>query len=74
MRTARPIWLQGFIVGYVAKVLMLDKSVPTTAVFIASLLGFLIIPFAGWLSDRFGRRITYRGFCLLLIGLRLARL
>lgn len=58
---------QGFIVGYVAKVLMLDKSVPTTAVFIASLLGFLIIPFAGWLSDRFGRRITYRGFCLLLM-------
>jgi len=58
---------QGFIVGYVAKVLMVDKSVPTTAVFIASLLGFLIIPLAGWLSDRFGRRITYRWFCLLLI-------
>lgn len=58
---------QGFIVGYVAKVLAVDKSVPTTAVFIASLLGFLIIPFAGWLSDRFGRRITYRGFCLLLM-------
>ncbi|MCU5771940.1 MHS family MFS transporter [Erwiniaceae bacterium BAC15a-03b] len=58
---------QGFIVGYVAKVLMVDKSVPTTAVFIASLLGFLIIPLAGWLSDRFGRRITYRCFCLLLI-------
>jgi len=58
---------QGFIVGYVAKVLMLDKSVPTTAVFIASVLGFLIIPFAGWLSDRFGRRITYRVFCLLLM-------
>ncbi|WP_437614231.1 MFS transporter [Erwinia sp. V71] len=58
---------QGFIVGYVAKVLMVDKSVPTTAVFIASVLGFLIIPLAGWLSDRFGRRIVYRCFCLLLI-------
>lgn len=58
---------QGFIVGYVAKFLMVDKSVPTTAVFIASLTGFLIIPLAGWLSDRFGRRITYRSFCLLLI-------
>lgn len=58
---------QGFMVGYVAKVLMVDKSVPTTAVFIASLLGFAIIPLAGWLSDRFGRRITYRGFCLLLM-------
>lgn len=58
---------QGFMVGYVAKVLMVDKSVPTTAVFIASLLGFAVIPLAGWLSDRFGRRITYRGFCLLLM-------
>lgn len=58
---------QGFIIGYVVKVLAVDKSVATTAVFIASLLGFLIIPFAGWLSDRFGRRITYRCFCLLLI-------
>lgn len=58
---------QGFIVGYVAKVLMVDKSVPTTAVFLASLLGFLIIPLAGWLSDRFGRRVVYRVFCLLLM-------
>lgn len=58
---------QGFIIGYVAKVLMVDKSVPTTAVFIASLLGFAVIPLAGWLSDRFGRRITYRWFCFLLI-------
>lgn len=58
---------QGFIIGYVAKVLMVDKSVPTVAVFIASLLGYLIIPLAGWLSDRFGRRITYRWFCFMLI-------
>ncbi|MET3794602.1 MFS transporter [Aquamicrobium terrae] len=58
---------QGFIIGYVAKVLMVDKSVPTVAVFIASILGFAIIPLAGWLSDRFGRRIVYRWFCLLLI-------
>lgn len=58
---------RGFIIGYVAKVLMVDKSVPTVAVFIASILGFAIIPLAGWLSDRFGRRIIYRWFCLLLI-------
>ncbi|WP_279046893.1 MFS transporter [Cedecea davisae] len=58
---------QGFIIGYVAKVLAIDKSVPTLAVLIASVLGFAIIPFAGWLSDRFGRRIVYRWFCLLLI-------
>ncbi|KFD20899.1 MFS transporter [Tatumella ptyseos] len=58
---------QGFMVGYVAKVLMMDKSVPTTAVFIASVLGFLVIPLAGWLSDRYGRRKLYRIFCLLLM-------
>lgn len=31
---------QGFIVGYVTKILLLDKSVATTAVMIASLVGF----------------------------------
>lgn len=58
---------QGFIVGYVVKVLTVDKSVATQAVLIASILGFLIIPLAGWLSDRFGRRIIYRWFCALLM-------
>ena len=58
---------QGFIIGYVAKVLMVDKSVPTLAVLIASILGFAIIPLAGWLSDRYGRRIVYRAFCFLLM-------
>ncbi|PHM44546.1 alpha-ketoglutarate permease [Xenorhabdus mauleonii] len=58
---------QGFIIGYVANALMLDKFIPTIAVFIASILGFLIIPLSGYFSDRFGRRITYRWFCLLLI-------
>lgn len=58
---------QGFVVGYVSKVLLVDKSVSAMAVFIASILGFAIIPLAGYLSDRFGRCITYRWFCLLLI-------
>lgn len=58
---------QGFIVGYVTKILLLDKSVATTAVMIASLVGFLVIPLAGYLSDKFGRCITYRMFCLLLM-------
>ncbi|QTL39655.1 MHS family MFS transporter [Xenorhabdus budapestensis] len=59
--------VQGFIFGYVTNVLMIDKSIPTIAVFIASILGFLIIPLSGYLSDRFGRRIVYRWFCLLII-------
>lgn len=58
---------QGFLVGYVVKALTVDKSVPTTAVLIASILGFAVIPFTGWLSDRFGRRIVYRILCLALV-------
>ncbi|PIT22578.1 MFS transporter [Snodgrassella alvi] len=58
---------QGFVIGYVVESLTVSKTVATTAVFIASLLGFFVIPFAGWLSDRFGRRIVYRWFCFLLM-------
>lgn len=58
---------QGFVIGYVVKILGVSKTVPTTAVFIASLLGFIVIPFSGWLSDKFGRRIIYRIFCFLLM-------
>lgn len=58
---------QGFLIGYVVNALMVDKAVPTTAVVIASVLGFAVIPFSGWLSDRFGRRIVYCVFCALLV-------
>lgn len=58
---------QSFLVGYVVKALTMEKAVPTTAVLVASFLGFAIIPFSGWLSDHFGRRITYRVFCALLV-------
>ncbi|MGE9549015.1 MFS transporter [Snodgrassella sp. CS2] len=58
---------QGFVIGYVVKILHVNKTVATTAVFVASLLGFFVIPFAGWLSDRYGRRIVYRWFCFLLM-------
>lgn len=58
---------QGFVIGYVVKILGVSKAVPTTSVFIASLLGFVVIPFSGWLSDKYGRRIIYRIFCFLLM-------
>ncbi|WP_415857103.1 MFS transporter [Sinomonas sp. G460-2] len=59
---------QTFIVGYVTKVLVLDKSLSASAVFVASLIGFAVIPLAGYASDRFGRRITYRAFCIALVA------
>lgn len=58
---------QGFLVGYTVNALGMNKGVPTTAVLVASILGFAVIPFSGWLSDRYGRRITYRVFCALLV-------
>lgn len=58
---------QGFLIGYVAQALMVDSEVPTRAVLIASILGFAVIPFAGWLTDRFGRRIVYRVLCGTLV-------
>ncbi|WP_442862228.1 MFS transporter [Campylobacter sp. RM9333] len=58
---------QSFLVGYVYTILLLDKQIATTGVLIASFLGFLVIPLSGWLSDKFGRRIMYRIFCLLLM-------
>lgn len=58
---------QGFLIGYVVNALAVSKTVPTTAVLIASVLGFVVIPFSGWLSDRFGRRVVYRVFCALLV-------
>jgi MHS family metabolite:H+ symporter-like MFS transporter len=51
--------VQTFLVGYLATVLLVDKSVGTTAIMYGSLLGFLTIPVMGLLGDRFGRRPLY---------------
>jgi MHS family metabolite:H+ symporter-like MFS transporter len=51
--------VQTFLVGYLATVLLVDKSVGTTAIMYGSLLGFVTIPIMGLLGDRFGRRPLY---------------
>ncbi|MFQ9338035.1 MAG: MFS transporter [Varibaculum sp.] len=38
---------QGFLVGYTVNALGMNKGVPTTAVLVASILGFAVIPFSG---------------------------
>ncbi|WP_147918056.1 MFS transporter [Ruania zhangjianzhongii] len=45
-----------FIVTYTTTVLGLDNSYALNALLIASVIGFVIIPVAGKMSDRFGRR------------------
>ncbi|WP_104175241.1 MFS transporter [Arthrobacter sp. Y81] len=51
--------VQTFLVGYLATVLLVDKSVGTSAIMYGSLLGFVTIPMMGLLGDRFGRRPLY---------------
>lgn len=51
--------VQTFLVGYLATVLLVDKTVGTTAIVYGSLLGFITIPVIGLLGDRFGRRPLY---------------
>ncbi|EPL6455643.1 MFS transporter [Providencia rettgeri] len=51
--------IQTFLAGYLVQSLLFDKSVPTDAIMISSVVGFLTIPVIGLLSDKFGRRIPY---------------
>ncbi|MDU7344060.1 MAG: MFS transporter [Klebsiella grimontii] len=51
--------LQTFLAGYLVQTLLFDKAIPTDALMISSVIGFITIPFLGWLSDKVGRRIPY---------------
>jgi MHS family shikimate/dehydroshikimate transporter-like MFS transporter len=48
-----------FVLSYVATELGMDRNIGLIGVLIASIIGLLIIPFYGALSDRFGRRPVY---------------
>jgi MFS transporter, MHS family, metabolite:H+ symporter len=52
--------------SYVASNLHLGKTVSTQALVVSSLVGLVMVPFWGWLSDRVGRRVVYRGAALFL--------
>jgi MHS family metabolite:H+ symporter-like MFS transporter len=51
---------QVFALSYLAKILLVDKSIGTLGITIAAGLAVVTIPLMGWLSDRFGRRLMYR--------------
>lgn len=51
--------LQTFLASYLVQTLLFDKAIPTDALMISSVIGFITIPFLGWLSDKVGRRIPY---------------
>lgn len=51
--------IQTFLAGYLVQTLLFDKGIPTDALMISSVIGFLTIPLLGWLSDNYGRRLPY---------------
>lgn len=51
--------IQTFLAGYLVQTLLFDKAIPTDALMISSILGFITIPLLGWLSDKVGRRLPY---------------
>ena len=51
--------IQTFLAGYLVQRLLFDKAIPTDALMISSILGFISIPLLGWLSDKVGRRLPY---------------
>ncbi|SCC04674.1 MFS transporter [Gilliamella intestini] len=51
--------IQTFLAGYLVQALLFEKGIPTDALMISSIVGFVTIPFLGWLSDKIGRRIPY---------------
>ncbi len=51
--------IQTFLAGYLVQTLLFQKAIPTDALMISSVLGFITIPLLGWLSDKFGRRVPY---------------
>jgi MHS family metabolite:H+ symporter-like MFS transporter len=59
--------LQSFLVGYVVTGLAMEPWVGSAAVMTASIVAYITIPIAGWLSDRFGRRVVYRALSGLLV-------
>jgi len=62
--------IQTFLAGYMVQSLLFNKAIPTDALMISSIIGFITIPLLGWLSDKVGRRIPY--MIMSLSGLILA--
>ncbi|MEV0345908.1 MFS transporter [Nonomuraea sp. NPDC050680] len=60
--------VQTFLVGYIAATLLVDRSIPTSAIVYGSLVGFVTVPVVGLLGDRFGRRPMYIAVTLLTIA------
>jgi MHS family metabolite:H+ symporter-like MFS transporter len=61
--------VQTFLVGYIATTLLVEKTIPTSAIMYGSIVGFVTVPVVGLLGDHFGRRPMYIGLSALTIVL-----
>lgn len=60
--------INAFGMVYITTVLMMDKNIPLTGMMVASLIGLVMCPLFGLLSDKIGQRKVYLGgalFCVL---------
>jgi MHS family metabolite:H+ symporter-like MFS transporter len=58
-QTGNSTIIQTFLVGYVTSTLLVSKTVSTSALVYASLVGFVTVPLIATISDRVGRRPMY---------------
>jgi MHS family metabolite:H+ symporter-like MFS transporter len=56
---------QVLAISYLVKVVGLKSSLGTMCLLLAAMVGALVVPVAGWLTDRLGRIRTYRFFAVL---------
>lgn len=62
--------INAFGISYVSIQLALNRQIPLTGMMIASIIGIIICPIIGRLSDRYSQKIFYligSGFCLIFI-------
>ncbi|MBW3088926.1 MFS transporter [Bifidobacterium sp. 82T24] len=59
--------VQTYLITFLTANLLVSKSVASNVVVYSSLVGFLTVPFIGWLGDRFGREHMYK--VVTIIGL-----
>ncbi|ACB94277.1 major facilitator superfamily MFS_1 [Beijerinckia indica subsp. indica ATCC 9039] len=58
---------QALAVSYIVTVTGLQSSIGALSLVVAAMLGALIVPLAGYLSDLYGRVAVYRGFAVLQV-------
>ena len=60
---------QALAVSYLVGVIGMEKVVGTLCLISAVVVGAIVVPIAGWLTDRFGRVIVYRSFAIFQLAM-----